>query len=41
MIFEITNLSNAQYAQNLALLLRSGAFTAPVEFIQERIVGLV
>jgi preprotein translocase subunit SecD len=37
--FEITNLSNAQYAQNLALLLRSGAFTAPIEFIQERIVG--
>lgn len=37
--FEITNLSSAQYAQNLALLLRSGAFTAPVEFIQERIVG--
>ncbi len=37
--FEITNLNNAQYAQNLALLLRSGAFTAPVEFIQERIVG--
>jgi preprotein translocase subunit SecD len=37
--FEITNLSDAQYAQNLALLLRSGAFTAPVDFIQERIVG--
>lgn len=37
--FEITNLNSAQYAQNLALLLRSGAFTAPVEFIQERIVG--
>ncbi len=37
--FEITGLSSTQYAQNLALLLRSGAFTAPVEFIQERIVG--
>lgn len=37
--FEITNLNNPQYAQNLGLLLRSGAFTAPVEFIQERIVG--
>lgn len=37
--FEITGLSSPQYAQNLALLLRSGAFTAPIDFIQERIVG--
>jgi preprotein translocase subunit SecD len=37
--FEITGLSSVQYAQNLALLLRSGALTAPVNFIQERTVG--
>lgn len=37
--FRIMNLDDMQYAQNLALLLRSGAFTAPVDFIQERIVG--
>lgn len=37
--FEITNLSDMKYAQNLALLLRSGALTAPVNFIQERTVG--
>lgn len=37
--FEITGLSGMQYAQNLALLLRSGALTAPVNFIQERTVG--
>ncbi len=37
--FEITGLSGMEYAQNLALLLRSGALTAPVNFIQERTVG--
>ncbi len=37
--FEITGLSSTQYAQNLALLLRSGALTAPVSIIQERTVG--
>jgi preprotein translocase subunit SecD len=37
--FEVTGLSDMKYAQNLALLLRSGALTAPVDFIQERTVG--
>ncbi|MDQ2995415.1 MAG: protein translocase subunit SecD, partial [Pseudomonadota bacterium] len=37
--FQISNLSNAQYAENLALLLRSGSFNTNVEFVQERIVG--
>lgn len=37
--FEITGLSDMKYAQNLALLLRSGALTAPVDFIQEKTVG--
>lgn len=37
--FQITGLENARYAQNLALLLRSGALAAPMEFVQERVVG--
>jgi preprotein translocase subunit SecD len=37
--FEITGLSDMKYAQNLALLLRSGALTAPVDFVQEKTVG--
>jgi preprotein translocase subunit SecD len=37
--FQITGLSDSRYAQNLALLLRSGALTAPVTIIQERTVG--
>lgn len=37
--FQITGLESAQYAQNLALLLRSGAYPAPVSFVQERVVG--
>ena len=37
--FEITNLNSPQYAQDLALLLRSGALTAPVNIIQERVIG--
>ncbi len=37
--FEISNLSDSKYAQNLALLLRSGALVAPVAVIQERTVG--
>lgn len=37
--FEITNLSDMKYAQNLALLLRSGALTAGVNFVQERTIG--
>lgn len=37
--FQITGLDSLQYAQNLALLLRSGAYSAPVDFVQERVVG--
>jgi len=37
--FQITGLESTQYAQNLALLLRSGALTAPVQFLQETTVG--
>lgn len=38
-VFQITGLDSMQYAQNLALLLRSGAYTAHMAFIQERVVG--
>lgn len=37
--FEITGLDSDQYAKNLALLLRSGAYSAPVSFVEERLVG--
>ena len=37
--FQITNLSTMEYAKNLALLLRSGAYPVPVDFVQERVVG--
>ena len=37
--FQITGLSSMMAAKNLALLLRSGAYTAPVTFIQEQVVG--
>ncbi len=37
--FQITNLDSMRYAQNLALLLRSGAYQAPVSIIQERTIG--
>lgn len=37
--FEITGLDSARYAQNLALLLRSGALIAPVSFAQETTIG--
>lgn len=37
--FQIENLQSLEYARNLSLLLRSGAYTAPVDFVQERIVG--
>lgn len=37
--FQITGLESPLYANNLALLLRSGAYSAPVAFIQERLVG--
>lgn len=37
--FSINNLDSMEYARNLALLLRSGAYSAPVDFVQERLVG--
>jgi preprotein translocase subunit SecD len=37
--FQITGLESMQYAKNLVLLLRSGAYSAPVDFVQERVVG--
>lgn len=37
--FQITGLESEKYADNLALLLRSGALTAPVDIAQERTVG--
>ncbi|ACJ18248.1 protein translocase subunit SecD [Coxiella burnetii] len=37
--FQITNLSTMDYGKNLALLLRSGAYPVPVDFVQERVVG--
>lgn len=37
--FQIENLQSQGYSRNLALLLRSGAYTAPVAIVQERIVG--
>ena len=37
--FQITGLSSMLSAKNLALLLRSGAYTAPVTFVQEQVVG--
>jgi len=37
--FVITHLPTQQYAENLALLLRSGAYSAPLIPVQERLVG--
>ena len=37
--FQISNLSTTEYAKNLALLLRSGTYPVPVDFVQERVVG--
>ncbi len=37
--FQITGLDSPDYAKNLALLLRSGAYSAPVSFVEERLVG--
>ena len=37
--FQITGLDSQRYAENLALQLRSGAYSAPVTFVQERLVG--
>jgi preprotein translocase subunit SecD len=37
--FEITGLESVKYAQDLALLLRSGALLAPIDIVQERTIG--
>ena len=37
--FQITNMGTAEDANELALLLRSGALSAPMEFIEERVIG--
>ena len=37
--FQITGMGNADNANELALLLRSGALSAPMEFVEERVVG--
>ena len=37
--FQITNMGSTQKANELALLLRSGALSAPMEFMEERVIG--
>ena len=37
--FQTTGLDSAQEAQDLALLLRAGALAAPMDIIQERVIG--
>lgn len=37
--FRITGLTNQAEAQELALLLRAGALTAPIDFVEERTIG--
>ena len=37
--FQITNMGSAEKAAELALLLRSGALSAPMEIVEERVVG--
>jgi len=37
--FQITNMGSAEKSNELALLLRSGALSAPMEFIEERVIG--
>lgn len=37
--FQITNMQSAEEARNLALLLRAGALPAPIDYVQERIIG--
>ncbi|MEF9928281.1 MAG: protein translocase subunit SecD [Massilia sp.] len=37
--FQITNMGSSQDANELALLLRSGALSAPMEFVEERVIG--
>jgi preprotein translocase subunit SecD len=37
--FQISNMGSAERANELALLLRSGALSAPMEFVEERVIG--
>ncbi|WP_426189963.1 protein translocase subunit SecD [Massilia sp. DWR3-1-1] len=37
--FQINNMGSPERASELALLLRSGALSAPMEFVEERVVG--
>jgi preprotein translocase subunit SecD len=37
--FQITNMGSAEKSTELALLLRSGALSAPMEFVEERVIG--
>lgn len=37
--FQITGLENANEARNLALLLRAGSLSAPIEIVEERTIG--
>jgi preprotein translocase subunit SecD len=37
--FQITNMGSSEKSTELALLLRSGALSAPMEFVEERVVG--
>ncbi|MFL6658638.1 MAG: protein translocase subunit SecD [Massilia sp.] len=37
--FNITNMGSSEKAAELALLLRSGALAAPMEFVEERVIG--
>lgn len=37
--FQITNMESATEARNLALLLRAGALPAPIDIVEERIIG--
>ncbi|WP_410685931.1 protein translocase subunit SecD [Avibacterium paragallinarum] len=37
--FQITGIDSSSEAQNLAVLLRSGALTAPIQIVEERTVG--
>jgi len=37
--FQISGLASMEEAQNLALLLRTGAYVVPVDYVQEKLVG--
>jgi preprotein translocase subunit SecD len=37
--FQITNMGSSEKSTELALLLRSGALSAPMEFVEERVIG--